>query len=105
MVKRAGLIGVGALACGLVFFGAEEPVAGIPATSTPVAAPPPAADVVAPQVMESAREAVPPASMPTLTRPGQPAPAGQPERRGNRRPRRNVWVGPIPTPADWAAPE
>ena len=104
MVRRAGLIGVGALSCALVLFGADSPVAGTPSASG-VAAPAPAGEPGTLPVTVSALEATPPTSAPAATRPSSPPPSTPPARSSNRRSRRNVWVGPVPTPADWAPPE
>jgi N-acetylmuramoyl-L-alanine amidase len=62
----------------------------------------------APRVLDFSQEApLPqerPQPTPSVTRPRATAPAPAQQRRG-RRQRRNVWVGPIPSPADWAAPD
>jgi N-acetylmuramoyl-L-alanine amidase len=69
-------------------------------TSSDVASPP--------RVLDFSQEAPLPQERPQATtvasRPRAAAPAPSPERR-SRRSRRNVWVGPVPGPADWAAPE
>ncbi|MGE0157937.1 MAG: N-acetylmuramoyl-L-alanine amidase [Gemmatimonadales bacterium] len=50
------------------------------------------------------QEASLPGELPGVARASAPSAPPVAERRG-RRSRRNVWVGPIPTPDDWAAPE
>jgi N-acetylmuramoyl-L-alanine amidase len=71
-----------------------------PPAAAPVASPPRVLDYSqeAPLPSERAREA------PSVNRPRPIQPPPTTERRG-RRQRRNVWVGPVPTPADWAAPD
>ena len=117
MLKRAATLGAGLMALGVTTFAGGERPGGTPAVAAmaPIFAtarePAPVAD--APRVIEWSQEApLPqearpqerPQQAPAVTR--QSAPSSRPasERRG-RRQRRNVWVGPIPGPDDWAAPE
>lgn len=107
MVRRAGYVAATALVWALVGMAMDDrPDQG--GIQVPMVPPPASvAAQVPPSIAESALEAVPPAGpqeAPAVTRPAQAAPPPAPPR-ANRRPRRNVWVGPIPTPADWAPPE
>src|SRR5688500_1309922 len=114
MLKRAGFLGVGLAVWGATTFAGGERPGSTPAVAAmpPImaSAPEPAAAPVveAPRVIEWSQEApLPqerPQEAPAVTRASAPAPAPATERRG-RRSRRNVWVGPIPGPGDWAAPE
>jgi len=115
MVKRAGLVCAAFAVWGVTTFAAGERPGSTPAVaamppivaSPPRPAPTPAAD--APRVLDFAQEAplpreILPQGAPAVSRVTAPVPAPVAERRG-RRSRRNVWVGPIPTPEEWAAPE
>jgi N-acetylmuramoyl-L-alanine amidase len=75
--------------------------------SPPRPIPTPAAD--APRVLDFSQEAplareLRPQEAPAAARPSTTTRSPVGERRG-RRSRRNVWVGPIPTPEEWTAPE
>jgi N-acetylmuramoyl-L-alanine amidase len=115
MVKRAGLVCAGFALWGITTFAAGERPGSTPAVAAMppiVAAPPrpaptPAADAA--RVLELSQEAplpqeTRPQEAPAVSRATAPAPAQVTERR-SRRSRRNIWVGPIPTPEEWAAPE
>jgi N-acetylmuramoyl-L-alanine amidase len=119
MLKRAGLLGAGLMVWGVTTFAGDERPGSTPAIAAMppifVSAPEPSTDPVAaaPRVVEWSQEApLPqearpqerPQEAPAVARQSAPTPAAAPERRG-RRQRRNVWVGPIPGPNDWAAPE
>jgi N-acetylmuramoyl-L-alanine amidase len=76
--------------------------------STVADAPPPASMVTpspAPEIVSSSQLAVAAPAPGAAVSSGRPASSGEPPRRGGRRSRRNVWVGPIPEPVDWAPPE
>jgi N-acetylmuramoyl-L-alanine amidase len=115
MVKRAGFACAAFTVWGITTFAAGDRPGSTPAVAAMppiVAAPPqpgptPAAD--APRVLDYAQEAplareILPQEAPAVSRVTAPAPTPVTERRG-RRSRRNVWVGPIPTPEEWTAPE
>jgi len=131
MFRKAGFYAAGGLVWALAGMALQDrPAASviqIPRMPPPIPVAPPAVPTAA---VESAREAVPPspepapvgsrplhepatvgsrptlpAPAPAVSRPNQPAPAAAAPRRGNASSRRNVWVGPIPTAADWAPPE
>ncbi len=108
MVRRAGYFAAAGLAWAVVGMALDDRPerAGI---QIPVVPPPvPVAAQVPPPVVPSAQEAAPPAApqgVPTLSRPTPAVTTPAPSRGGSRRPRRNIWVGPIPTPADWAPPD
>lgn len=110
MVKRAGFVCAGLAMWGVTTFSADERSGSTPAVaamppvfaSAPPAAPIPEIDV--PRVLEFSQEAPLPQEAPVVTRASVPVPAPVTERRG-RRSRRNVWVGPIPGPTDWAVPD
>jgi N-acetylmuramoyl-L-alanine amidase len=115
MVKRAGFACAALAVWGITTFAAGERPGSTPAVAAmpPIAAAPPqpvpapAAD--APRVLDYAQEAplareILPQEAPAVSRVTAPAPAPVAERRG-RRSRRNVWVGPIPTPEEWTAPD
>jgi len=114
MVKRAGFVCAAFAVWGVTTLAAGERPGSTPAVAAMppiVALPPralatPAAD--APRVVHFSQEApLPqerPQQAPAVSRATAPAPAPVTERRG-RRSRRNVWVGPVPTPEQWAAPE
>jgi N-acetylmuramoyl-L-alanine amidase len=102
------VLGVGVLVWGLAAVPWTDRAPAV-ATDTagprpPVEAPPTTGGEVVAHAQE-ARPPAPPPEAPAITPPSSPAPRAAPERRGGRRSRRNVWVGPIPGPADWAPPE
>ncbi len=119
MLKQAAHLCVGLVVWGVMTFAIPERPGSTPALAAmPLFVPPPvpvASPIEAPPfVQEWSQEAPSPQEARTQERPQQapaatresassPAPAQQ-ERRG-RRQRRNVWVGPVPGPDDWAAPE
>ncbi len=94
-----GLAFIVALGAGLGAFYLQPRVAASTPPAVPVALvppPTPAASVVPEQ----------PEDAPTVARaPGSAAPTPTPARVANRRPSRNIYPGPIPTPADWVPPE
>jgi N-acetylmuramoyl-L-alanine amidase len=99
---------------GVTTFAGDERPGSTPAVAAmpPImaTAPEPAAyPADAPRVLDFSQEApLPqerPQEAPVVTRSSPPAPAAASNERRGRRSRRNVWVGPIPGPADWAAPE
>jgi N-acetylmuramoyl-L-alanine amidase len=112
MLRRSGI--VTAVVCGWVLVGmaalqGERPEIGaVPVAAAVLPAPAAPAPAFDPAVASAQQVPLPqeaPRGSASASRPSQPAPAPAPERRGNRRARRNVWVGPIPSPADWAPPE
>jgi N-acetylmuramoyl-L-alanine amidase len=114
MLKRAGLLGAGLAVWGMTTIAGDERPGSTPAVAAmpPIiaAAPEPAPIAVdAPRVLDFSQEApLPqerPQATPVVTRPSAPAPSAPTTERRGRRSRRNVWVGPIPTPEEWAAPE
>jgi N-acetylmuramoyl-L-alanine amidase len=115
MVRRAGLLCAAFAVWGITTFAAGDRPGSTPAVAAMppiVASPPrpiptPAAD--APRVLDFSQEAplareLRPQQAPAAARPSTTTRSPVGERRG-RRSRRNVWVGPIPTPEEWTAPE
>src|SRR5688500_9259705 len=108
-VRAAGLACV-ALVSGVATFHIPQPSQPAPASvvldraSVTHAAAPTATTALAAEPVALAQEA-PPQQAPAAARAQESAPEPPQERRGGRRRSRNIWVGPIPTPADWAPPE
>lgn len=119
-MKRAGLVCVGLAVWGMTSLVSVEHAGSTPSVAAmpPIVAtaprtPSPAAD--APRVLDFSQEAPLPREVsssveerpreaPALTRARAPTATPVSERR-SRRSRRDVWVGPIPGPEDWAAPD
>src|SRR5688572_475848 len=109
MVKKAGIVCAAFAVWGVSTFAAGDRPGSTPVVEAfaPIiaSAPRPVAPAAeAPRVLDFSQEAPLPQRLqeaPVVTRELAPVPALVTERRG-RRSRRNVWVGPIPGPADWA---
>ena len=105
-MRRVGLLGAVMLAWGLVGVAAVDRGSEVAADTAAPTSSAPSPEPAVSDVVVSAQEATPPPTPAgALTPPTRPAPPPASPRPNTRRSRRNVWVGPIPTPADWAPPE